>query len=84
MSLEAAANIAARSTDLLALDEALMDLAAESPRKAQVIELRFFGGLSHQETAAFLAVSEDTLRRDWRLARMMLLRAMDKKRPNAG
>ena len=55
------------------LDEALDTLAVTFPRKAQVIELRFFGGLSVAETAAVLDVSEDTVMRDWKLARVWLL-----------
>jgi RNA polymerase sigma factor (TIGR02999 family) len=84
VSLDTATILPSRSTDLIALDEALADLAAASPRKAQVIELQFFGGLSHAETAAVLSVSEDTVRRDWRLGRMMLLQALDQGRTHAG
>jgi RNA polymerase sigma-70 factor (ECF subfamily) len=75
-TLSDAANLATPAAEFLDLDEALTELAAASPRKAQVIELRFFGGLSHAETAAVLGVSEDTVRRDWRLGRMLLLHAM--------
>jgi RNA polymerase sigma factor (TIGR02999 family) len=63
-----------RDTELVAIDDALGSLAAMDPRKARVIELRFFGGLSVAETAEVLAVSEDTVLRDWRLARSWLLR----------
>jgi RNA polymerase sigma-70 factor (ECF subfamily) len=63
--------------DLLALDRALDGLAAVDPRKAKVIELRFFGGLSVEETAEVLHVSPDTIKRDWRLAKLRLLRALD-------
>jgi len=62
-----------REDELIALDEALVSLAAFDPRKAQVIELRFYGGLSVEETAAVLKVSPDTVMRDWRLARSWLL-----------
>ncbi len=62
-----------RSNELIALDEALDELKKIDPRKAQVIELRFFGGLSVAETAAVVKVSEDTILRDWRLARAWLL-----------
>ena len=65
-----------RSRDLVQLDDVLDELAAKYPRKAKVIELRFFGGLSVQETAEALGVSEDTVLRDWRLARLWLLRAL--------
>ncbi len=58
---------------LLALDEALTALAAVDPRKSQVVELRYFGGLSVKETAEVLTVSEETVKRDWRLAKLWLL-----------
>jgi RNA polymerase sigma factor (sigma-70 family) len=58
---------------LVALDDALNALAKVDPRKARVIELRFFGGLSVEETAEVLKVSADTVMRDWRLARVWLL-----------
>jgi RNA polymerase sigma factor (sigma-70 family) len=73
-----------RSTDLIELDEALQALAAISARRAQVIELRFFGGLGVQETAEVLSVSEETVMRDWRLARMWLFRTMNSRRAHAG
>ena len=63
--------------ELIALDEALTNLAAADPRKAQVVELRYFGGLSVKETAAVLKVSEDTVARDWRTARAWLLSELD-------
>jgi RNA polymerase sigma-70 factor (ECF subfamily) len=62
-----------RGRELIALDDALNRLAQIDSRKAQVIELRFFGGLSVEETAAVLKVSKDTVMRDWRLARAWLL-----------
>jgi RNA polymerase sigma factor (TIGR02999 family) len=62
--------------DLVALDEALTALAATEPRKAQVVELRFFGGLSVEETAEALHVSAVTVMRDWRFAKLWLLREM--------
>jgi RNA polymerase sigma-70 factor, ECF subfamily len=65
-----------RATDLVALDDALTALAAMDRRKAKVIELRFFGGLSLEETAEVLGVSPDTVSRDWRLARVWLVREM--------
>jgi len=63
-------------TDIVALDEALTSLAALSPRQSQVVELRFFGGLSLEETAEVLKVSVGTVRRDWSLARAWLHRAV--------
>jgi RNA polymerase sigma factor (TIGR02999 family) len=62
--------------DLVALDRALDELAAVDPRKSRVIELRFFGGLSVEETAEVLHVSDDTVKRDWRLAKLWLLREL--------
>jgi RNA polymerase sigma-70 factor (ECF subfamily) len=62
-----------RGNELIALDEALESLAELDSRKARVIELRFFGGLSVDETAAVLKVSPDTVMRDWRMARSWLL-----------
>lgn len=61
-----------RATEICALDDALHALAAKDPRRAQVIELRFFGGLSVDETAETLGVSAQTVLRDWRLARAWL------------
>lgn len=58
--------------DLCALDAALDELAAQDPRSADVIELRFFGGLSVDETGEALGVSPQTVMRDWRLARAWL------------
>jgi len=63
-------------TNLLALDEALNALTALEPRKSRVVELRFFGGLSVEETAEVLRVSQETVLRDWRLAKSWLLREM--------
>ena len=65
--------------DLLALDEALTELARVDERKAQVVEMRFFGGLTEKETAVALNVSPETVRRDWRLAKSWLLRRLSKK-----
>lgn len=60
------------SGDLLGLDDALQDLARISPRQAQMIEYRFFGGLDVAETGALLDISEATLLRDWRAAKAWL------------
>jgi RNA polymerase sigma factor (TIGR02999 family) len=67
--------------DMVALDDALEALAAFEPRGAQVVELRFFGGLTVDETAEVLNVSPKTVKRDWSLARAWLLEAM---RPGGG
>lgn len=62
--------------DLIALDEALESLAALDARKVQVVELKFFAGLTVEETAEVLNVSPDTVARDWRMARTWLLREL--------
>jgi RNA polymerase sigma factor (TIGR02999 family) len=62
---------------ILRLDDALEALAKFDPRKAKVVELRFFGGLSVQETAEVIKVSEPTVLRDWKLARAWLAREME-------
>jgi RNA polymerase sigma factor (TIGR02999 family) len=62
--------------DLVALDAALDALATMDPRKSQVVDMRFFGGLTVEEIADVLKVSGDTVRRDWRLAKVWLLREL--------
>jgi RNA polymerase sigma factor (sigma-70 family) len=62
--------------DLVALDDVLQALAAVHPRKSHVVELRYFGGLSLEETAEALHVSVDTVKRDWRFAKLWLLREL--------
>jgi RNA polymerase sigma-70 factor, ECF subfamily len=64
--------------DLVALDEALGELAQFDGRKAQVVEMRFFGGLTEEEIAAALDISPETVRRDWRLARSWLRRKLSR------
>ena len=64
--------------DVLALDGALNALAKVDSRKSQVVELRFFGGLSVEETAEVLKVSPDTVVRDWKLAKAWLLRELSR------
>jgi RNA polymerase sigma-70 factor (ECF subfamily) len=63
-----------RAAELVALDEALLELARLDPRKSRVVELRYFGGLSLEETAEVLEVSTMTVRRDWRAAKAWLFR----------
>lgn len=76
-SLDEVAAIAREpSADMVALDDALVSLAQLDARKSQVVELRFFGGLSVTETAEVLKVSTDTVLRDWRLAKVWLLREL--------
>ena len=65
-----------RIEELLALDEALTGLEAFDARKAKVVELHFFGGLTPEETAEALGVSTETVFRDWRLARAWLMKQM--------
>jgi RNA polymerase sigma factor (TIGR02999 family) len=67
-----------RSAELLALDDALMRLAQKDGRKGKVVEFRFFGGLSVEETADVLKVSPQTVMRDWRLAKAWLTRELDR------
>jgi RNA polymerase sigma factor (TIGR02999 family) len=62
--------------DLVALDDALTALAAVDQRKSRVVELRYFGGLSLEETAEALDVSRDTVKRDWKMAKLWLLREL--------
>jgi RNA polymerase sigma-70 factor (ECF subfamily) len=69
-----------RREDLVALDEVLSALGQLDPRKSAVVELRFFGGLSVEETAEALDVSPETVRRDWRLAKAWLLRRLGESR----
>ena len=73
---EAAAFSVEHSSDLVALDDALKALAAVDARKCEVVELRYFGGLSVEESAEALRVSPDTILRDWRLAKAWLLREL--------
>jgi RNA polymerase sigma-70 factor (ECF subfamily) len=70
-------------TDIVAIDEALTSLSRADPRKGRVVELRFFGGLSVQETAEALGISAESVMRDWRLARVWLLRELSGKAPDA-
>jgi RNA polymerase sigma-70 factor, ECF subfamily len=65
-----------RDTDLIALDDAMVTLGRLDPRKVQVVELRFFGGLSVEETAEVLKISPVTVMRDWSTARLWLCREM--------
>ena len=79
VSLSEAANVALeRSADLVALDDALQALEKLDPRQARVVELRFFAGLSLEETSEALNVSLSTVRRDWSLAEAWLFRELSK------
>jgi RNA polymerase sigma factor (TIGR02999 family) len=73
-----------RAADLVALDEALQRLAEFDPQKARVVELRFFGGLSVEETAEVLGVSAPTVKRQWRMAKAWLYGQVSRKEQEAG
>ena len=64
--------------DILAVDDALQSLAAVDSRKSQIVELRFFGGLTVEETADVLQISPETILRDWRLAKAWLIRELSR------
>ena len=74
---EAVAFVAARDPDLLALDEALARLEALDPRKATIVELRFFAGLTLDEAAEQLGISRETVSREWRRARAWLCNELE-------
>ena len=74
----------AHGVEVLALDEALEALARIDRRKSRVVELRYFGGLSIEETAQILGVSVETVKRDWRMARAWLLGELTRKPDSAG
>ena len=81
VSFVEAANVPApQSADVLALDDVLQRLEEIDPRKSRIVEMRFFGGLSLEETAEALDVSVATVRRDWSLARAWLFRELNNKR----
>ena len=73
---EAVAVFRDRQTDIVALDDALHTLADIDPRKSRVVEMRFFGGMSIKEVAEVLNISQETVQRDWRLAKAWLLREL--------
>jgi RNA polymerase sigma factor (TIGR02999 family) len=86
VSLEAAAEAAddSRIADVLAIDEALDRLAARDAEQVRIIELRFFAGLTVEETAHVIGRSPRTIKREWRLAKAWLYREMRQDRPDAG
>ena len=75
---EAAALTEQRATELIALDDALTNLAGLDARKSQIIELRFFGGLSMEETAEVMKISPSTVQREWRAAKAWIHHSMTK------
>ena len=79
---EAALVTERRSEELLALDEALERLAAQDRRKSQIVELRYFGGLTAEETAEFLKLSLRTVEREWTMAKAWLYRTLSGDEPN--
>lgn len=79
---EAATVSAVVGSELLAVDEALNQLAKVDARKSEVVEMRFFGGLTAEETAAALQVSGETVMRDWKLAKAWLLRELSHEGPH--
>ena len=81
---EAAFVTESRSEELLALDEALERLAVQDPRKSQIVELRYFGGLTVGETAEFLKLSQRTVEREWTMAKAWLYRALSEEEPGEG
>ena len=74
----------AKSTALVALDDALKELAVFDPRKAQVVEMRYFGGMSVEETAEVLGVHPTTVKNDWRMAKMWLKNELSPKGASGG
>ena len=64
--------------DLIAIDVALRSLAAQYERKSQVVEMRFFGGLTVEETAEALMISPETVQRDWKFAKSWLIRELSR------
>jgi RNA polymerase sigma factor (TIGR02999 family) len=80
---EAMAATGGTDPDLVALDDALQALERVDERKSRVIELRFFGGLSVDETASVLKVSPETVSRDWRLAKSWLRRELQRRHADA-
>ena len=83
VTLDEAAPVAdARSEELLALDEALARLALQDARKGQIVELRYFGGLTVEETAEFLKLSRRTVEREWAMAKAWLYRALSGEEPD--
>jgi RNA polymerase sigma-70 factor, ECF subfamily len=76
ISLDRVPAAEAGQAQLLAVEEALQSLSKFDPRKARVVELRYFGGLSFEETAEALAISPETAKRDWKVAKAWLLREL--------
>jgi RNA polymerase sigma-70 factor (ECF subfamily) len=78
VTLDEAAVVSAKPAELVALDDAFHSLAALDPRRSQIVEFKYIGGLTVEEVAEVLQVSPETVARDWRLARAWLLRELAK------
>jgi RNA polymerase sigma factor (sigma-70 family) len=76
---EAVLGTRAKGIEVLALDDALVSLSDLDPRKARVIELRYFGGLTVEETAEVLNISPETVMRDWKMAKVWLFRELSRR-----
>ena len=84
VSLDEALSVSGETdADIVALDEALDELAERDPRKARIVELRFFGGLTVEETAQFLDISPATALREWNKAKAWLYRELSAPQPHA-
>jgi len=79
---EAQAVTPGRTRDLVAIDDALSALSKLDPRRGRVVELRFFGGLNVEETAEVLSVSTETVKRDWRVAKLWLAQELSGEMPH--
>jgi RNA polymerase sigma-70 factor, ECF subfamily len=82
VTLDAELPVITRDAEILDVEEALQALSVVDERKARVVELKFFGGLSMEETAHVLGISEQSVHRDWRLARSWLLRELSRSKPS--
>jgi RNA polymerase sigma-70 factor (ECF subfamily) len=76
VSVSEAAGVARQASDMISLDRALTGLAEMDPRKGQIVEMKFFGGLTTEEVAAVLGVTPRTVEREWRAAKAWLRRAV--------
>jgi RNA polymerase sigma factor (TIGR02999 family) len=81
---ESAVALPERATDIVAIHEALEKLEEMDPRRGRVVELRYFGGLTIEETADFMGLSPETVKRDWRVAKLWLMKELGQGRPAAG
>jgi RNA polymerase sigma-70 factor (ECF subfamily) len=82
LSLDEAAVVSQKkSAEVVAVDDALKDLSALDPRKSQIVELRYFGGLNIEETAEVLGISPTTVQREWRSAKAWLHKEVRKEVP---